>query len=132
MIDILLLIGAFFVFVAAIGVHRLDDVFSRLHAATKAGTLGLVSVLLASMLFFWGAGELNTKQGLTIIFLFLTAPVSAHLLATAAYRIGNPKWDRTIADEAKGLLPRTEGEEWPSLSEHLGGEAGQTEVNAKS
>lgn len=110
MIDILLLVGAFFIFVSAVGMLRMGDVFSRLHVTTKAGTLGLTGVLLASVLFFWGEGQLYVKQGLTLVFLFLTAPVAGHLLASVAYRIGTPRWDRTRLDEAAPHLPvRGEG-----------------------
>jgi len=84
---------------------RLGDVFSRLHVTTKAGTLGLTSVLLASVLFFWGEGRLYVKQALTLVFLFLTAPVAGHLLSSVAYRIGTPRWDRTRLDEAASHLP---------------------------
>jgi len=84
---------------------RLGDVFSRLHVTTKAGTLGLTSVLLASVLFFWGEGQLYVKQGLTLVFVFLTAPVAGHLISSAAYRIGTPRWDRTRLDEAAPHLP---------------------------
>lgn len=108
MVDVLLLIGGFFIFVTGLGMLRLGDVFSRLHVATKAGTLGLAGVLLASLFFFWGQGETNVKQWLTIIFVFMTAPVGGHLLSSVAYRLGTPKWDRTRLDEAEPFLPRRE------------------------
>ena len=84
---------------------RLGDVYSRLHVTTKTGTIGLTSILLASVLSFWGEGQLYVKQGLTLVFVFLTAPVGAHLLSSVAYRIGTPRWDRTKLDEAAPHLP---------------------------
>jgi multicomponent Na+:H+ antiporter subunit G len=105
----LLIIGAFFVTVAAVGVHRLRDTYSRLHAATKAGTLGLTSILIASAIEFWAVEPFATRQILTIVFLFLTVPAAAHLIATVGYRLGAPRWDRTWLDEAKGKIPRQRG-----------------------
>lgn len=102
----LLLLGSFFILVTAIGMLRLGDVFSRLHVTTKAGTMGLVGVLLASMLFFWGAGELHVKHWMALWFLVLTAPVAAHVLSSVAYRTNHPRWDRTKLDEADPYLPR--------------------------
>lgn len=88
---------------------RLGDVFSRLHVTTKAGTLGLAGILLASLLFFAGQESgITVKQLLTLVFVFLTAPVSAHLLSSAAYRIGTQQWDRTRMDEAAPYLARHE------------------------
>jgi multicomponent Na+:H+ antiporter subunit G len=104
-IDVLLAIGTFFVAVAAIGIHRLDDVYGRLQASAKAGTLGLVAVLLASALYFAERGVFATKEVLTILFLFLTVPVGAHLISTAAYRLRAPIWDRTVVDEAAAHIP---------------------------
>src|SRR5690625_1685697 len=85
---------------------RLGDVFSRLHVTTKAGTMGLVGILFASMLFFWGEGQLHVKHWLALWFLFLTAPISAHLLSSVAYRIGNERWARTRLDEAAPYLEK--------------------------
>jgi multicomponent K+:H+ antiporter subunit G len=80
-----LLIGAFFVLVGSIGLLRLPDFLSRLHAPTKATTLGLGGLLLASMIHFSAQrGDLSLHELLVILFLFLTAPVGAYMLAKAA------------------------------------------------
>lgn len=75
-VSLLIVIGAAFVLISAIGLVRLPDFLSRLHAPTKAATLGVGSLLLASALYFGSLHEL-----LVLIFLFLTAPMSAQLLA---------------------------------------------------
>lgn len=83
----LLLAGAFLAFIAALGLFRLPELYTRMHAASKAGTAGSGLLLLAVAL---QSGEAGTwiKCLLAIAFFFLTAPVSAHLLAKAAVRSG--------------------------------------------
>jgi multicomponent K+:H+ antiporter subunit G len=85
LITCLILIGAGFVLIGAIGVVKLPDFFTRLHAPTKASTLGVGSLLAASMLYFSTRGEgISLHELLVIVFLFITAPVSAHMLIKAA------------------------------------------------
>lgn len=80
----LLVIGALFVLVGAIGLVRFPDFYMRLHAPTKASTLGVGALLLASLLSAWLRGEVVLAEILIALFVFLTAPVSANLLAQAA------------------------------------------------
>ncbi|MEO7853367.1 MAG: Na+/H+ antiporter subunit G, partial [Rubrivivax sp.] len=80
----MLVIGALFVLVGAIGLVRFPDFYMRLHAPTKASTLGVGALLLASMLSAWMRGEGVVAEILIALFVFLTAPVSANLLAQAA------------------------------------------------
>jgi multicomponent K+:H+ antiporter subunit G len=80
----LLVVGGVFTLVGAIGMIRFPDFFMRLHAPTKATTLGVGGVLLASMGFGWAYGPLGLHELLITLFLFVTAPVSACLLAKAA------------------------------------------------
>ena len=81
----LLATGAFFSLVGSFGLLRLSDFLRRLHGPTKATTLGVGGVLLASILHHaWIGGEFSLRELLITLFLFLTAPVSAHLLAKAA------------------------------------------------
>lgn len=83
----LILIGAFFTIVGSFGLVRLSDFYARLHGPTKATTLGVGSLLFASMIFMALEGEgLRWHKVLITVFLFLTAPVSAHLMAKAALR----------------------------------------------
>jgi multicomponent Na+:H+ antiporter subunit G len=83
----LLVIGALFGLLAAIGVLRLPDLYTRMHAASKAGVVGAGLVLLA-LAFASGDAAVMLRAILGIVFLLLTTPLSAHLLARAAYRAG--------------------------------------------
>lgn len=80
----LLLGGGAFSLVGSWGLAKLGDFFKRLHGPTKASTLGVGGVLLASMLWQAMQGTPSLRELLITLFLFLTAPVSAHLLAKAA------------------------------------------------
>jgi multicomponent Na+:H+ antiporter subunit G len=83
----LLLIGAIFSLLAAIGILRLPDLYTRMHAASKAGTMGSGLMLVAiAVVAFDGSVILRALVG--VVFLLLTTPVSAHLLARAAYMAG--------------------------------------------
>lgn len=83
----LLVVGAAFALTAAIGINRFPDLFTRMHAASKAGTVGSSLLLLGAGLYSWDlAVLLRVIAG--IAFLVLTAPVAAHLLARAAQRSG--------------------------------------------
>lgn len=83
--SLLLLIGAFFTFVGGVGLMRLPDFFMRLHAPTKATTLGVGGVLLASILHSTAA-VFTLRELLIVLFLFVTAPVSAYLMGQAGLR----------------------------------------------
>ncbi len=99
-ISIFLIFGAGFALVGSIGLVRLPDFYTRLHGPTKATTLGLGGLLIASMIYFTSRGEVSLHELLVTMFLFMTAPVSAHLLAKAALHlrirseIELPKWDK--------------------------------------
>jgi multicomponent K+:H+ antiporter subunit G len=86
-VALLLVVGGSFALVGAIGLVRLGDFFMRLHAPTKASTLGVGGVLLASMLWHWGQGAWALREVLIAAFVFITAPVSANLLAQAALHL---------------------------------------------
>ncbi len=98
-------VGVFFMFVAALGVLRLEDFYSRVHAPTKAATLGLIFLLLAVTVYLAEAVVL-TKAILAVLFIAATAPVGAHILARAAYRTGVPASPNTRPDEYAGVLER--------------------------
>lgn len=88
-VGVTMLVGAAFALLAAVGVLRLPDVYSRMHAASKAGTVGSSLMLIALAL---DAGELDviTRAIAGVLFFLLTAPISAHLLAKAAFAAGYP------------------------------------------
>lgn len=80
----LLVVGGAFALVGAIGLLRFGDFFMRLHAPTKASTLGVGGVLLASLVLGLARGDWGLEELLITLFVFLTAPVSAQVLAQAA------------------------------------------------
>ncbi|WP_114964408.1 monovalent cation/H(+) antiporter subunit G [Alkalilacustris brevis] len=79
---LLVLGGAGFTLVAAIGILRLPDLLTRMHASTKAGTLGAMLVLAALALHF-AATPTTTKTIAAVLFLMLTAPIAAHMIGRA-------------------------------------------------
>lgn len=83
----LLVIGVLFALIGSWGLAKFDDFFKRLHGPSKATTLGVGCVLLASMLWHASQGHASGHELLITLFLFLTAPVSAHLLVKAAMKL---------------------------------------------
>jgi multicomponent Na+:H+ antiporter subunit G len=94
----LLVAGALFLLLAAVGVFRLPDVYTRMQAATKAATLGAGCTLSAVAVYFDDFG-VTVRALLVVAFIFLTAPVAAHMIGRAAYIIGVPFWHGTKIDE---------------------------------
>ena len=86
----LIVISAFFILVGAIGLARLPDFFMRLHAPTKASTLGLGGVLMVSILLGVVHGRAGIAELLITLFVFMTAPVSANLMAQAGLHLKLP------------------------------------------
>ena len=84
----LLAIGSFFVLVGSFGLVKLSDFFKRLHGPTKATTLGVGCILIASIAYHAVLGDgLGLREILITLFLFITAPISAHLMARAALHL---------------------------------------------
>jgi multicomponent Na+:H+ antiporter subunit G len=102
---VLMLVGAVLMLLAAVGVLRMPDVFTRMQASTKAASLGSGTALLAVALHF---GELGVvvRALLAIAFIFLTAPISAHMIARAAYFMGVAIWERSVIDDLEGRYDR--------------------------
>lgn len=92
--------GTLLMLVAGVGMLRMPDLPTRMHASSKAGTLGAVLLLLAVAV---QAKDLAIVERAILIclFLFLTAPVAAHMIARAAYRSGIPLSDETVMDELR-------------------------------
>lgn len=101
----MVLLGGFFCFVAGLGVLRLPDVLIRMHASTKAGTLG-AGLVLGAVAIYFGDTATITRALAAILFLLLTAPVAAHMIGRAAFRIGVPLWNTTIEPGAEDKLRR--------------------------
>jgi len=86
-ISAFLVVSGFFLFVGSFALAKLPDTMRRLHGPTKATTLGVGGILIASMLYFLlERGSFTFHELLITLFLFLTAPVSAHLIAKAHLR----------------------------------------------
>ncbi|MBO6782463.1 MAG: monovalent cation/H(+) antiporter subunit G [Alphaproteobacteria bacterium] len=98
---IVILVGAIFSLVAGIGLFRLPDIYVRMHAATKAGTLGAGLILIAIAIDAHDLG-VTARAVAGLLFLLLTAPVAAHLLGRAAYLSGAKQWSQTCLDELEG------------------------------
>jgi multicomponent K+:H+ antiporter subunit G len=98
---ILIVVGSFFLLVGAIGLVRLPDFYMRLHGPTKATTLGVGGVLLASLLLGLEQGRPGLSELLVTLFIFITAPVSANLLAQAALHLRQP----SRAPEPEAMRP---------------------------
>ena len=88
---VFLLIGAGLSLFAGIGIIRLPDVFIRMHAATKVGTLGSGMIIAAAAVQF-GNSDVVIRCILIVFFLLLTAPIGAHMIGRAAVRIGVEPW----------------------------------------
>lgn len=117
----LMLVGALFTFVAALGVVRMPDLFMRMHANTKSATLGVGFIMLGAAVYFNDV-TITTRAVAVVLFLLVTAPISSHLLARAAYFSGIPLWQKTLSDDLRGhydmrthRLSSDEGDE-PALS----------------
>lgn len=92
-VAVLLIIGAVFTLVAGYGLVKISNPMSRLHAPTKAGTLGVGSMLVASMIYAFHHAEGSLHEILILAFLFITAPVSANFIAKVHIhrdRVGTP------------------------------------------
>jgi multicomponent K+:H+ antiporter subunit G len=84
LISLSIVIGGTFVLIGSLGLLKLPDLMSRLHGPSKATTLGVGGCLIASMLHFWGInGHWSVQELLITVFLFITAPVTAHFIAKA-------------------------------------------------
>jgi len=88
LLSFLIITGASFALIGALGLARLPDFFMRLHGPTKATTLGVGCLLIASAIYFsMHSEQFSLHEVLISMFLFITAPVSAHLLAKAALHL---------------------------------------------
>jgi len=95
---ILIVIGLAFNFFGCLGLIRFPDVYNRLHSSIKCVTLGTSSILLGLFLYK-GFSATGIKALLCILFLMLTAPVSAHVLARSAYKSKVKLWDKSVCDK---------------------------------
>ncbi|MEO0453614.1 MAG: monovalent cation/H(+) antiporter subunit G [Verrucomicrobiota bacterium] len=108
-LSVLLIIGCSFVLIAAIGVNRFPDLYSRMHAATKAGAFGGSIIFITAALSF-GTLEVWLEVVLIIVFFYLTAPVGSHIIGRAAYLSKTKLWPGTQSDDLAGKYNRSKGE----------------------
>ena len=101
----LLVLGSVFMLLAGVGLLRLPDLFLRMSATAKAATLGAALTTLGAGIHF-GEAAIVGRAIVIVVFLMLTAPVAAHMIARAGYRRGSRLFEGTICDEAKGRLRR--------------------------
>ncbi len=95
---LLLAIGSIFILVASIGLTRMPDLLTRMHAVTKAGTLGFGLCLLGAAVYLWSL-EVATKAIIGVAFICMSAPIGAHAIARAAYFVNIRLWTGTLLDE---------------------------------
>ncbi|WP_449355744.1 Na+/H+ antiporter subunit G [Virgibacillus natechei] len=121
---LLILIGSIMAVISAIGIIRFPDVYTRSHAATKSSTLAVLLTLLGVFIFFWVHDSFSVRLLLGIVFVFLTAPVSGHLISRAAYRARVKTSDLTVEDELADAIQaheeREEDDEDEDEHEHDG------------
>ena len=104
-IVILITLGTLFVLLSAIGLVRMPDTYMRISVNTKAATLGVGLILVGTAVFFNDIS--TTSRALVIIlFVFLTAPVSAHLIGRASYFMGVKLWKGSVMDDLRGKYQR--------------------------
>ncbi len=99
---VLMLLGSAFCFLAAFGLHKMPDFYCRMQATTKGTTLGVGLVMLAVGVHA-GGGAVATKALAVVVFLFITAPVGAHMISRAAYMGRIPQWSGTLSDALEGV-----------------------------
>lgn len=99
-ISLLLLLAASVVFLAAIGLLKMPDLPTRMHATTKSGVLAIVLIMIAVALFFARA-DITARALAIIAFTFITAPIAAHAIGRAGYLSGVALWSESVRDDLK-------------------------------
>lgn len=110
LVSFFLLVGAFFTVIGGVGMIRLPDLFTRLHAPTKSSTLGLGSFIIASIIYSIGQGYFIFGELIISLFAFLTAPVSANLMAQAALHLRLRSKSGAVPESLERPLPWQSGQ----------------------
>ncbi|KKL01095.1 Na+/H+ antiporter subunit G [Rheinheimera mesophila] len=104
LVALLAVAGSLFVLLGSVALVKLPDFYTRLHGPTKATTLGLGALVLASMAYFnFVKAELSLQQLLIALFLFITAPITAHMLIKAALHLKLAATKQTAGKDKAGL-----------------------------
>lgn len=107
-----LLSGTFLIISSSIGILRFKDVYTRLHAATKASTLGIAGLLIGAFLFLYISNQIvSGKLLLAILFILLTAPVSGHMISRAAHISGVKPFTKNRHDELAEAMEKMDKDE---------------------
>jgi len=97
-ITILIILGSLFMLLGAVGLLRFPDIFMRMHAATKAPSLGATLMLIAFALYF--ADAITTTKAIVImLFIFMTTPIASHAIGATAHRLKIKKWHKMKIDD---------------------------------
>ncbi len=110
MIMILCTLGAIFILIAALGIYRMPDFYTRLSVTVKAGTLGVGCILAAVAIYFYDFA-VSTKVFAIIFFLFITSPVAAYMISRTAFVSGIKMFNTTVIDEKGQDRGEVQGEE---------------------
>jgi multicomponent Na+:H+ antiporter subunit G len=121
---ILWLAGASFALLAAVGVLRMPDVFTRMQASTKASTLGLGCLLAGTALQLSDTASIVRAASIGA-FVMLTSPVAAHVIARAAYQADVPLWSGTVIDERRGQAAEVKQPEMRNEKSEIRNEKGR-------
>lgn len=108
-ISIFLLFASIVVLLAAIGLLRLPDLPTRMHATTKSGVLAVILVMIAVAIFFASA-DITVRVIAIIIFTCVTAPIAAHAIGRAGYLSGVRLWSETSRDDLQDYYKSKEDE----------------------
>jgi len=95
-----MVIGTAFMFLGCVGILRMPDLLTRMQTATKPPTLGVFCLMVSAALYFPEIGVTIRVLAITL-FVFLTAPVAAHMIGRAGYQVGVKFWEGTVMDELK-------------------------------
>lgn len=95
-----ILSGALLMLLASLGILRLPDLLTRMHATTKAAALGVILIMLAVGMHFAEVG-VAARAFAIVVFILMTAPVAAHVIGRAGYFVGSKLWSGTVKDELR-------------------------------
>lgn len=107
-----LIIGSLFIFVAALGLVRFPDLYTRMHAAAKSTSLG-IGFMLIGTIFHFVSLLVFLKAIAVILFIFLTMPIASHMISRVAYLRRVPVWEKTEVDEMGTALKKEAGNNRP-------------------
>lgn len=99
-VAVCLIAGASFMLLAAVGIVRLPDLPTRMHASTKAGAMGAMFTM-AGVAFYFADSVVSARAFAIVVFILITSPVAAHVIGRAGYFMGTSLWDGTVKDELR-------------------------------